>query len=161
MTTDRIAARRVLAADHGGSSWPVLVESHRGVWFTKLRGAGQGTGALVAEIIVAELAECLGLRVPARALVDIPPDIESLNRRDELRDLLTASVGLNLGIAYLDGARMFIAADATRVSSDDAAAIVWLDALVMNPDRTARNPNMMWWRERLWLIDHGVALGFP
>src|SRR5678815_3663679 len=30
----------------------------------------------------------------------------------------------------------------------------------MNPDRTVRNPNLMRWRDRLWLIDHGAALGF-
>ena len=46
------------------------------------------------------------------------------------------------------------------MNRDDAAAIVWLDGLVMNPDRTPRNPNLMWWRNRLWLIDHGAALGF-
>jgi hypothetical protein len=55
---------------------------------------------------------------------------------------------------------MFTAADVEKVSTDDAAAIVWLDALVMNPDRAARNPNLMWWRNELWLIDHGAALGF-
>lgn len=143
-----------------GSSWPVLVETDGGVLFTKLRGAGQGAPPLIAEMIVASLAEAIGLRVPARTLVSIPPDVESENRRDELRDLLDRSAGLNLGFAYLDGARMFVPADAERVSADDAAAILWLDALVMNPDRTPRNPNMMWWQSRLWLIDHGAALGF-
>jgi hypothetical protein len=115
---------------------------------------------LVAEVIVAALAETIGLRVPARCLVDIPAGIESLNRRDELRDLLAASVGLNLGFAYLDGAQMFTPNDVARVSEDDAAAILWLDAFVMNPDRTARNPNLMWYRDGLWLIDHGAALSF-
>jgi hypothetical protein len=38
--------------------------------------------------------------------------------------------------------------------------MLWLDGLVMNPDRTARNPNLLWWRDELWLIDHGAALGF-
>jgi hypothetical protein len=30
----------------------------------------------------------------------------------------------------------------------------------MNPDRTARNTNLLWWGNRLWLIDHGASLGF-
>ena len=153
-------ARRVLDADLRGSSWPVLVETDAGVLFTKLRGAGQGAPPLIAEIIVASLGEAIGLHVPARRLVSIDAGIESLNQRDELRDLLDRSAGLNLGFAYLDGARMFLPADAPRVSDDDAAAILWLDALVMNPDRTPRNPNMMWWHDRLWLIDHGASLGF-
>jgi hypothetical protein len=35
---------------------------------------------------------------------------------------------------------------------------VWLDALVTNVDRTPRNPNLLVWHERTWLIDHGAAL---
>jgi hypothetical protein len=41
-----------------------------------------------------------------------------------------------------------------------ASKIVWLDALLMNMDRTARNTNMLMWRNELWLIDHGAALYF-
>ena len=39
-----------------------------------------------------------------------------------------------------------------------AARTVWLDALTTNPDRTHRNPNLMIWQRRPWLIDHGAAL---
>jgi hypothetical protein len=157
-------ARRVLAADQRGSSWPVLVEADEpeASWqFTKLRGAAQGTGALVAEVIVAELAESLGLRVPARALVRLPEDVESLDQNDELADLLHASAGLNLGFAYLQDASSFAPdADVHRVTEAEAAAILWLDGLVANPDRTARNPNLLWVDGALWLIDHGAALAF-
>jgi len=41
-----------------------------------------------------------------------------------------------------------------------AAEIVWFDALITNVDRTARNPNLLLWRERLWMIDHGASLYF-
>ena len=141
----------------------MLVETDAGQHrqFTKLRGAAQGTGALVAEVIVAELAESLGLRVPARALVEFPADIESLDENDELADLLRASVGINLGFAYLEDASSFAPeTDVARVGEEAAAAILWLDGLVANPDRTARNPNLLWERDALWLIDHGAALGF-
>ena len=158
-------ARRVLAADKRGSSWPVLVETEEegesALQFTKLRGAAQGTGALVAEVIVAELAESLGLRVPARALVEFPDAVESVDENDELADLLLASAGLNLGFAYLRDASIFVpGADVARVAEEEAAAILWLDGLVANPDRTARNPNLLWRENALWLIDHGAALGF-
>lgn len=153
-------ARRVLSADRRGSSWPVLVETEDGVRFTKLRGAGQGTGALVAEMIVGALADALGLSTPARSLVRFPTNIESTDRDGELRALLDASAGINLGFTYLDNARSFVRADTERVNRDDAAAIVWLDRFAMNPDRTDRNPNLLWWHNALWLIDHGAALGF-
>jgi hypothetical protein len=156
-----VDARRVLSADKRGSSWPVLVETDDGVRFAKLRGAAQGTGALVAEVIVAELAEALGLNVPARSLVRLPANVESIDKNDELSDLLRASAGINLGFAYLAGTANFAPdADVDRVRQEEAAAILWLDGLTSNPDRTARNPNLMWWRDGLWLIDHGAALGF-
>ena len=156
-----IDARRVLAADKRGSSWPVVVDTDEGRWFTKLRGAAQGTGALVAEVIVAELAESLGMRVPARRLIRFGEVVESVDQNDELADLLRASAGINLGFAMLDGAVDFApASDLPRVDPEAAAAILWLDGLVMNPDRTARNPNLLWWKDALWLIDHGASLGF-
>jgi len=156
-----LEARRVLAADKRGSSWPVLVETEDGLRFTKLRGAAQGTGALVAEVIVAELAESLGLNVPALSLVRLRENVESDDENDELADLLRASAGINLGFAYLDGALNFAPdSDVENVSVDEAAKILWLDGLTSNPDRTARNPNLLWWRDALWLIDHGAALGF-
>jgi hypothetical protein len=42
----------------------------------------------------------------------------------------------------------------------EASAVVWLDALVANVDRTARNSNLLAWHRRLWLIVHGAALWF-
>jgi hypothetical protein len=156
-----LQARRVLRADKRGSSWPVLVETDDGPRFTKLRGAAQGTGALVAEVLVAELAEALGLRVPARSLVSFDANVDSVDKNDELADLLRRSAGVNLGFAYLDAARVFAPAnDLAQVTSDEAAAILWLDGLTANPDRTARNPNLLWWADELWLIDHGAALSF-
>jgi hypothetical protein len=151
----------VLSADKRGSSWPVLVETDDGLRFTKLRGAAQGTSALVAEVIVAGLAESLGMRVPELSLVRFAADVESVDRNDELADLLRGSEGVNLGFAYLEGAdNLSPASELDRVGPNEAAAILWLDGLVMNPDRTARNPNLLWWRDELWLIDHGAALGF-
>ncbi len=41
-----------------------------------------------------------------------------------------------------------------------ASRILWFDALVTNVDRTARNPNLLTWHGRLWLIDHGASLHF-
>jgi hypothetical protein len=59
---------------------------------------------------------------------------------------------------FLPGAATF--SPAARWVLDPALAgdIVWLDALLTNVDRTAQNPNLLLWHERLWLIDHGAAL---
>jgi hypothetical protein len=39
-----------------------------------------------------------------------------------------------------------------------AGDVVWFDSLVLNVDRTPRNPNLLRWHHGLWLIDHGAAL---
>jgi hypothetical protein len=151
---------RILDAQRRGSSRPLLVETSAGPQMVKLRGAAQGTGPLVAEIIVAELAAALGLAAPARTLLTLAADTPTDDREDELADLLAASVGTNLGFAWMDGAREATADDLGRMPDEAKAAILWLDRFAHNPDRTARNPNLLWWNGRAWLIDHGAALRF-
>lgn len=153
-------ARRVLRTEPSGSSWPVLVETDAGIFYTKLKGAAQAPASLVAETIVGGLADALGLPVPARVLVELPSDVCIDDPRYELRRLVRASAGLNLGFQALPEARRFHATDVGRVDPERASRIVWLDGLVQNPDRTMQNPNLLWSHEQLWLIDHGASLGF-
>ena len=153
-------AHRVLRADRSGSSWPVLVETDAGVFYTKLRGAAQGPTSLVAEIVVGALADALGLSVPARVLIDIPPGIPIDDPHQELGQLIRSSIGRNLGFQLLPNARSFRPGDEPLVDRELASTIVWLDGLVQNPDRTVKNPNLLWSHNQLWLVDHGAALGF-
>jgi len=153
-------ARRVLRADRGGSSWPVLVETDAGIFYTKLRGAGQAPASLVAEIIVGALADSLELSVPARVLIDLRSDVSVDDPDWELAQLLLRSTGLNLGFQLLPGVRNFRTSDTAEVDRELASRIVWLDGLVQNRDRTVKNPNLLWSQGQLWLIDHGASLGF-
>jgi hypothetical protein len=153
-------AHRVVRADRGGSSWPVLIETDAGVFYTKLRGAGQAPASLVSEIIVGELADALELPVPARVLIDIPPAVPTDDRDAELARLLHWSIGRNLGFQLLSNARSFRPMDLPHVDPELASRIVWLDGLVQNPDRRVKNPNLLWSHDQLWLIDHGACLGF-
>jgi hypothetical protein len=110
-------------------------------------------------LLVGLLASLLDLPVPALALVHLPPPFGRSEPDPEIQDVLRRSHGLNVGLRYLDGAFNFDCAAAPDVVTPDfAARLVWLDALVTNPDRTHRNPNLLVWRRRPWLIDHGAAL---
>lgn len=155
----RVRAERVLSTFRG-SSWPVLALAQSEKLVVKLRGTAEGTLPLVAELVVGALADALGLAVPERCLVELPPDIASDDPHEELRDLLASSAGLNLGLRYLEGFRDVTPGDAGRISPELAARIVWLDAFVQNPDRTAKNPNLMIKAGKIYLIDHGAALNF-
>jgi hypothetical protein len=154
-----VRATRYAAPLREGGSLPALVEADDdGLYVLKFRGAGQGPKALVAELVVGELARRLGLPVPVIVLVELDPELGAAEPDPEIQDLLRASPGLNLGLDFLPGSLAFDPAAAPAVDPDLAAAVVWLDALVTNVDRTPRNPNLLVWHGRLWLIDHGAAL---
>ena len=143
-----------------GGSLPALVEADDGfLYVLKFRGAGQGTKALIAELIAGELARVLGLRVPELVLVNLDPAFGRTEPDEEIQDLLKASAGVNLALHYLAGAITFDPV-VTTVDAQLASTIVWFDCFVTNVDRTARNTNMLMWHRELWLIDHGAALYF-
>jgi hypothetical protein len=156
----RVRARQVLSAFRQGSSWPIIVDTGTERVFTKLHATAHGAAPLVSEIVVGELADALGLATPARCLVEIEARIESLDPHEELLDLLARSAGLNLGFRLLEGYRDFKPPDVRHIAPELAASIIWLDALVQNPDRTEQNPNLMIKAGHVSLIDNGAALAF-
>ncbi|MCI0920281.1 HipA family kinase [Sphingobacterium rhinopitheci] len=143
-----------------GGSLPGLVDADDGFSYViKFRGAGQGKKALVAELIGGELARILGLRMPELVFANLDGSFARLEPDEEIQDLLKFSVGKNLGVHFLNGAITFDA-NVDDIQEVEASKIVWLDALLMNVDRTARNTNMLIWHKELWLIDHGASLYF-
>jgi hypothetical protein len=152
-----VTATRYVAPLREGGSLPGLVEADDdGLYVVKFRGAGQGPLALVAEVVAGELARALELRVPELVLAEVDPVLARAEPDPEIQELIEASGGLNLGSDFLPGALPFTAA--ADVGPEWAADVVWFDALVTNVDRTPRNPNLLTWHGRLWLIDHGAAL---
>ncbi len=122
-------------------------------------GAGQGVKSLIAELIGGEIARILGLRVPELVFANLDEAFGRTEGDEEIQDLLKASVGLNLALHFLSGSVTFDP-NAAEVDGLLASKIVWLDCLLTNVDRTARNTNMLWWNRELWLIDHGASLYF-
>ena len=139
---------------------PAVVEADDlGTYVLKFRGAGQGPKALIAEIVAGEIARTLGLLVPEIVLVNLDPELARAEPDVEIQDLIRASAGLNLALDYLPGSLGFDPLVETP-GQELASRILWFDALVTNVDRTPRNPNLLAWHGRLWLIDHGASLYF-
>ncbi|MEC3880361.1 HipA family kinase [Parapedobacter sp. 10938] len=143
-----------------GGSLPAIAEADDGFLYAlKFRGAGQGSKALIAELLGGEIARALGLRVPEIVFAQLDEAFGRTEPDEEIQDLLRASTGLNLALHYLSGAITFDPV-VTKVDAELASQIVWLDCLLTNVDRTAKNTNMLMWHKELWLIDHGAALYF-
>jgi hypothetical protein len=143
-----------------GGSLPALVEADdQFMYVLKFRGAGQGKRALIAELIGGEIARTLGLQVPELVFANLDVAFGRIEGDEEIQDLLKASVGLNLAVHYLSGAVTYDPL-VTKVNTELASKIVWLDSLLLNVDLTARNTNLLWWHKELWVIDHGAALYF-
>jgi hypothetical protein len=143
-----------------GGSLPAIVEADDGfLYVLKFHGAGQGSKALIAELLGGEIARALGFNVPEIVFANLDVAFGRIEGDEEIQDLLKASTGLNLALHYLSGSVTFDPV-ATRIDPLLASGIVWLDAYLLNVDRTARNTNMLWWHKQLWLIDHGASLYF-
>ncbi|MET8810733.1 HipA family kinase [Streptomyces sp. NPDC004549] len=168
MLREVTAVRYVTPLRSGGSVPGVVEADDLGTYVVKFTGSAQGHKALVAEVIVGELARALGLRFPELVLVHFDPAIAASEPHQEVRELHGASAGVNLGMDYLSGA-VDLTPELARdfpVDPLEAGRIVWLDALTANVDRTVHSSNLMLWPTRgtvpprLWLIDHGAALVF-
>lgn len=151
--------RYILPMREGGSL-PVLGEADDGFkYVVKLRGAGHGKKALIAEFLGSMIAKAFKFNVPETVLLNLPGVFGITEPDQEVQELMRNSEGLNVGLHYLAGAATFDPAVNT-VDSLTASKIVWLDAFLTNVDRTRLNPNMMIWRNGLWLIDNGASFYF-
>jgi hypothetical protein len=159
-----VAVTRYVTPLREGGSLPGLVEADDlGTYVCKFRGAGQGVRVLVAEVVVAGIAERIGLRTPRLVALELDPEIARYEADEEVQDLLNASAGLNLGADFLPGSFGFdghVPQDRTGQRSTDPVRALWLDAFVANVDRSWRNPNLLLWHGNLWVIDHGASMYF-
>lgn len=155
----RVTATRYVVPLREGGSLPAVVEADDGqTYVVKFRGAGQGSRALVAEVVGGELARALGLRAPEVVIVELDPAVGRNEGDPEIQSLLLASAGDNAGLVFLRGALGFDPAARPTIDAAEAARVVAFDAFIQNMDRTAKNTNLVWSGGQLWLIDHGAAL---
>ncbi len=151
--------RYILPLREGGSL-PVLGEADDGFkYVVKLRGAGHGKKALIAEFLGSMIAKAFKFNVPETVLLNLSGLFGLTEPDEEVQELMRNSEGLNVGLHFLSGAATFDPA-VNSIDPLTASKILWLDAFLTNVDRTRLNPNMMIWHNNLWLIDHGAAFYF-
>src|SRR6478672_5115194 len=107
MLRSAMATRYVVPLREGGSLPAIVEADDMGLYVVKFRGAGQGILALIAELLAGEIGRALGLRVPEIVFMEIDAALGRNEPDYEIRELLNASVGLNLALDYLPGSSMF------------------------------------------------------
>src|SRR4051812_38843283 len=91
-----------------GGSLPAIAEADdQFLYVLKFRGAGQGSKALIAELIGGEIARSLGFLVPEIVFAQLDAAFGRIEGDEEIQDLLKASTGLNLALHYLSGSITF------------------------------------------------------
>jgi len=161
MKIDRVKALEYLEPLREGGSLPAIIRADdQKCYVMKFTGAGQGKKALIAELIGSELARLAGFKVPQLVFAELDEEFGKNEPDPEIQDLLRASHGVNLGMAYLEHSATFNLLQPLLPSASFASKLVWLDAYLVNVDRTPRNVNMLIHDDDIWLIDFGAALYF-
>ncbi|HET9660174.1 MAG TPA: HipA family kinase [Thermomicrobiales bacterium] len=161
MPVRTVEATRYVTPLREGGSVPAIVEADDdGLYVLKFHGAAQGPKSLVAELIAGEIGRTLGLPVPEIVFVELDPVLAKAEPDPEIQELIAKSGGRNLGLDFLPGSLAFAPAAPPEITPELAAQVVWFDAYTLNVDRTPRNPNLLSWHRKLWLIDHGASLYF-
>jgi hypothetical protein len=152
-------AIKILTEFRGSSSFPVLVETTDGTkCIVKWRCTGEGPLANATDWIALQLARAVGILVPTPCLVEVTPHLIHYTTHGELKDTILRSVGVNLGIEYIERASPFQSQFTGEVDSQTKRLIFLFDVLFLNMDRTDRNPNMVVADGELYCIDFAAAM---
>jgi hypothetical protein len=116
---------------------------------------------LVAELVCSLLAREIGLNVPRPFIVNLSPEFLA-GVPKVAQDLVKRSLGLNFASESAPVGYSLVPPE-PRVPlalRSSAAEVFAFDIIVQNCDRKADNPNLLWDRSKIMLIDHERALGF-
>ena len=140
-----------------GSSFPTLVRTDDGRRSVlKMRGAGNGAAGLISEFLVNRLASAGGLPVPDVSVIHIDHGFPWKFGTDEFHDLVQKSFGPNLGIEWLEGAKVVPPDHLHSLPDDFVSQLVTIDLVFANVDRTVQSGNVLKDSHgRLWIVDHG------
>ena len=120
-------------------------------------GCRHGDG-LLCELVAWELATILGLPVPQAAFVDVPSSLRAFAPNESIVRSIANGCGLNFGTAYQRGVRTQPMGYPIPVALHPLAErIFFFDLLIENWDRMEDNPNLLFRRDHIMLIDHESA----
>jgi hypothetical protein len=140
-----------------GSSFPTRGETADGeVCVIKLRGAGNGSTALLSEFLVNRLASRADLAVPDVFILEIADGHPWDFGTDEYYDLVRKSAGPNLALRFVEGAKPLAVSLYGCLPKEIISQVVTIDLTFGNLDRSFQSANLLRDdRGGHWIIDHG------
>ncbi|MBI5057138.1 MAG: hypothetical protein HZB61_11040 [Nitrospirae bacterium] len=134
-----------------------------GEYVVKLKaGMENGVNGLAAELIASQLAAFLDIPTPEPAIIEIDPLLAEVISDPALSRKIKGSSGPNFGSRVITGGFETWPVGKAIPSSlrTLAAEIFAFDALIQNPDRKVKKPNILWKGDDLYIIDHEMSLMF-
>ena len=126
-------------------------------------GMDAGTAGAAYEVIASLLASRLNISCPEPNLVFISEELAELigELNPSKASLMKQSVGWNFGSRMMKNFAIW-PVDRTLPTSlvDEAADVFAFDALIQNPDRSYKNPNLGTQGDALQVFDHECAFSF-
>jgi hypothetical protein len=143
----------------GGSSLHVLIRAdNEKMYVVKPRGSGEGFISGVIDYIACSFAQHIGITVPALHLIFIDESFPVRAAKDETQDLLNRSIGINICSDYIEHAEPYTPVQYSFIPKSVRDMIFLFDVLMLNIDRTVRNPNMLLKNSILYCIDYGSSI---
>jgi hypothetical protein len=130
--------------------------------YIKFRGGVEAREfGLVSELVCSLLAREIGLNVPTPFVVNLSPEFLA-GVPKVAQDLVKRSLGLNFASESAPAGFSLVPPE-PRVPlalRSSAAEVFAFDVIIQNCDRKTDNPNLLWDRSKIMLIDHERALTF-
>ncbi|MFP4681942.1 MAG: HipA family kinase, partial [Chitinispirillaceae bacterium] len=153
-----VKAVRILKEFRTGSSLPVLVQTDSSeLYIVKWHQTGEGPIECLSDWICLHLADAFEIPVPRSTMVEITPDLSNQVIDTELKELIEQNAGINLGLKYLEKTEALDSSQTDKISSRLKDKLFLFDLLLLNVDRTAQNPNILFGDNRIHCIDFSAS----
>jgi hypothetical protein len=142
-----------------GSSLPLIVGGSDGEkYVVKLRGSGEGVLANIVEFLALKLGRLMQIPVLEPVCLLIETDFTKKTNDPEIRELLERSIGINFATKHVEATSFYNEQSASLMAPEMRDDIFLYDLFLLNIDRNASNPNIIFNRNGPWCLDYASAV---
>ena len=142
-----------------GSSLPLIVGGDDGNrYVVKLNGSGDGVIANAIDWLSIKLGRILHIPVLDPEFLEISSSFINKDQDPETIELIEKSVGLNFGTRFKDKTSIYCENSEWNFNEKLKNDIFLYDLFLLNIDRTAKNPNIIYRNHKLWCLDFSSSI---